>query len=135
MYICRRKIHKTPYAFTNTVSEKKPFLFFGGVSHLNWIKGVNLEISKHMHSFIVKKKSRTFSADKKEIGVEEEIISTFVAPSSREFKGFESEHASQTASTFCARKRALGKKGALFFYKGLRHSETKEKKNGKQSSK
>ena len=96
---------------------------------------MNLEISKHMHSFIVKKKSRTFSADKKDIGVEEEIISTFVAPSSREFKGFESEHASQTASTFCARKRALGKKGALFFYKGLRHSETKEKKNGKQSSK
>ena len=82
-----------------------------------------------MHSFIVKKKSRTFSSEKK---ILKEIVSTFVAPSSREFKGFESEHASQTSTSFCARKRKLGKKGALFFYKGLRNSETN---NGKRSRK
>ncbi len=78
---------------------------------------------KRMHSFIIKKKSRTFSSEKKDIGVVKEIVSTFVAPSSREFKGFESEHASQTSTSFCARKRKLGKKGALFFYKGLRNRD------------
>ena len=84
-----------------------------------------------MHSaWALKKKNSTNFSEEKDLLVKK-VASTFVAPSSREFKGFESEHAASQTSDFCERKSKLGKKGTVFFYRGLRHKGVKKKENGK----
>ena len=64
----------------------------------------------HMHSAWALKKKNSTNSEEKDLLVKK-VASTFVAPSSREFKGFESEHAASQTSDFCERKSKLGKKG------------------------
>ena len=81
-----------------------------------------------MHSLVIRKKrSRTQTSVQEEGGggeEEEEVVTTFVAPSTQDFKGFELEGG---ISTFCEKKRLLGRKGSQLFYKGLREAEAGKK--------